>query len=148
MTFETNFSNSNALTSPLVPTKQGHTSATFHPPPIDGTLSVPELFEYHSQHSPDHPLFVYADSVPRSVDGNDGHDGDSEAQLRTVKYPEAWRMVLKATRIVKDHYTRLEDKYALQGRSRGVYGMPQNVPPTIGILANAGRALFPFRRAV
>lgn len=147
MTFEPKSSNLDTLTSPPL-TPHGHNSSTFHPPLIDGTLCIPELFEHHSQHSPDHPLFVYADNTTRSDDGNDDHTGDSDAQIRTIKYPEAWRMVLRAARIVNGHYARFKDKYALQDRSLGIYGMPQNVPPTIGILANAGRASFPFRLAV
>lgn len=138
MSFEPN---SNDSTSPgLLP--KGQNSPTFCPPPTDETLCLPELFEYHAQHSPEHPLFVYADSTAPSLDGN---DGDSDARIRTIKYPEAWRMILRAARIVKGHYARFEDKYALQDRRLGVYGMPQNVPPTIGILANAGRVSIPFR---
>lgn len=147
MTSEPKLFDLNTLTSPPA-TAHGHNSSTFHPPPIEGTLCVPELFEYHAQHSPEHPLFVYADSTARSLDGNDGHTGDSDAQLRTIKYPEAWRMILRAARIVKGHYARFEDKYALQDRSLGVYGMPQDVPPAIGILANAGQASIPFRLVV
>lgn len=148
MTFEPNSSNSNDSTSPPNLLSKGHNSPTFCPPPTDGTLCLPELFEFHAQHSPEHPLFVYADSTARSLDGKDGHTGDLDAQIRTIKYPEAWRMILRAARIVQGHYARFEDKYALQDRSRGVYGMPQDVPPTIGILANAGRASFSSRLSV
>jgi hypothetical protein len=28
-------------------------------PPVDGSLSVPEMFDWHYHHNPDHPLFVY-----------------------------------------------------------------------------------------
>lgn len=132
-------SNTSSPSPPLV-IPRGHNSLTFHPPPIDGTLCVPEFFEYHAQHSPEHPLFIYADSSPRVADSHNGHtDTDGTDELRTIKYPEAWRLILKAARLVKGHYARFEGKYALQDRGREIYGMPQNVPPTIGILANAGR---------
>lgn len=37
------------------------------------------------------------------------------------------------------HYMRLEDRYARQDRESGIVAMKQKVPPTIGILANAGK---------
>ncbi|KAI0629577.1 acetyl-CoA synthetase-like protein [Trametes polyzona] len=45
------------------PTRHGIDHATFHPPPDPLThgLSVPGLCEYHAKHSPDHPVFTYAD---------------------------------------------------------------------------------------
>ncbi|KAJ7214326.1 hypothetical protein GGX14DRAFT_696596 [Mycena pura] len=43
------------------PTLQAQNSATFTRPPLDGSLFLPDVFEYHAKHSPEHPLFVYAD---------------------------------------------------------------------------------------
>ncbi|KAJ6459713.1 hypothetical protein C8R47DRAFT_1028048 [Mycena vitilis] len=43
------------------PTPQGLSSSTFKPPPLDGSLLLPEILDHHAQHSPDHPIFVYAD---------------------------------------------------------------------------------------
>ncbi len=36
-------------------------SLTFKPPPLDGSLTFPELFDYNAIHSPKHPLFRYDD---------------------------------------------------------------------------------------
>lgn len=69
----------------LSPLPKGKNSLTFHPPPVDGTRSVPELFQYNAEHSPEHPLFVFAD----------GPDA-----TRTIKYSEAWRMIQRASKIV------------------------------------------------
>jgi hypothetical protein len=115
------------------PTPQGYNSPTFHPPPVDGTLCIPEIFEYHAAHSPEHPLFIYAYEASSSVDG-----GSSDHGVRTIKYPEAWRMMQRAARIVQGHYTRMMESYARQDRVSGIVAMKQRVPPTIGILANAG----------
>ncbi|KAK0472170.1 NRPS-like enzyme [Armillaria novae-zelandiae] len=41
------------------PTPQGVSSPTFKPPPLDGSLTVPELFDYNGFHSAKHPLFRY-----------------------------------------------------------------------------------------
>ena len=41
-------------------TRQGLDHATFSPPPVDGSLSIPEIYEYNGRHSPDHPAFVYS----------------------------------------------------------------------------------------
>lgn len=41
----------------------GQASRTFSPPPLDGLLTIPELFDWHRDHSPDHPIFVYSTSA-------------------------------------------------------------------------------------
>ncbi|KAJ6541378.1 hypothetical protein B0H19DRAFT_1173050 [Mycena capillaripes] len=40
-------------------TVQGLASATFRPPPLNGSLLLPEVLEYNAQHSSEHPLFFY-----------------------------------------------------------------------------------------
>lgn len=57
-----------STTSPLpdfpilpIPTPHGQNTPTFHPPPLDGSLSIPEIFEFHAEHSPEHPVFIYDD---------------------------------------------------------------------------------------
>ncbi|KAJ7103042.1 hypothetical protein B0H15DRAFT_810726 [Mycena belliarum] len=41
-------------------TLQAQNSPTFSQPPLDGSLLLPEIFDHHAQHSPNHPLFRYA----------------------------------------------------------------------------------------
>ncbi|KAF9025149.1 acetyl-CoA synthetase-like protein [Hymenopellis radicata] len=43
------------------PTPQGSTSKTFRAPPLDGTLALHALPEFHAKNSPDHPVFRYED---------------------------------------------------------------------------------------
>ncbi|TFK37077.1 hypothetical protein BDQ12DRAFT_608601 [Crucibulum laeve] len=38
---------------------QGTTSSTFTPPPLDGSLSIPQIYDFHYTHSAEHPLFIY-----------------------------------------------------------------------------------------
>lgn len=38
---------------------------TFALPPLDGSLTLPDLYEWHSKNSPNHPLFVYEDEPGR-----------------------------------------------------------------------------------
>jgi hypothetical protein len=38
----------------------GATSTTYTQPPLDGSLTVPEIYDWHFQHNPDHVLFVYS----------------------------------------------------------------------------------------
>ena len=103
---------------PHIPTPQGLNSPTFKPPPVDGSYTIPELFGYHAEHSPEHPIFVFA---------------EGDGQTRTICYPEAWRMINRASRIVQDHYKKSEGRYVAQQGLR-----PVEQPPTIGILASAG----------
>jgi hypothetical protein len=49
-------------------TVQGLSSPTFNPPPLDGSFLLPEVFDHNAQHSPNHPLFVYADEdIPKTI---------------------------------------------------------------------------------
>lgn len=52
-----------------LPTPQGLSSPTFKQPPLDGSLLLPEIFDYHAQYSPEHPLFYYVDvdNAPHTI---------------------------------------------------------------------------------
>ncbi|KAK0472521.1 NRPS-like enzyme [Armillaria novae-zelandiae] len=43
----------------MSPTLPDITASTFKPPPLDGSLTFPELLDYNAIHSPKHPLFRY-----------------------------------------------------------------------------------------
>ncbi|TCD61564.1 putative NRPS-like protein biosynthetic cluster [Steccherinum ochraceum] len=45
----------------LVPKTQALSSKTFKIPPLDGSLTLPEIWDWHLENSPEHPLFVYVD---------------------------------------------------------------------------------------
>lgn len=49
---------------PLPPHTQALNSTTFTPAPLDGSLTLPEICDWHLSHSPKHPLFVYAEQFP------------------------------------------------------------------------------------
>ncbi|OBZ74288.1 L-aminoadipate-semialdehyde dehydrogenase large subunit [Grifola frondosa] len=91
-------------------TMQGASSATFRRPPLDSSLTVPELFAYHATNSPNHPVFVYA---------------DDQKQMHKIYYPEVYKAIRKAAKITSNHYLP-------SSNSNG-----NNDPPTIGILAVA-----------
>ncbi|KAJ7608939.1 hypothetical protein DFH06DRAFT_1376853, partial [Mycena polygramma] len=68
-------------------------ASTFHPAPLDLSLSVPELYEYHAEHSPNHPVFVYSDIGAESP--------------TSISYSEAWKHIQSVARIVSAHVSRL-----------------------------------------
>ncbi|KAF5353868.1 hypothetical protein D9756_007248 [Leucocoprinus leucothites] len=41
------------------PCPQAQNSSTFTPPPLDGSLTLPEIYDHHLHKSSNHPLFVY-----------------------------------------------------------------------------------------
>ncbi|KAF8889028.1 hypothetical protein BD779DRAFT_1439590 [Infundibulicybe gibba] len=46
----------------LTPSKQVHAlnpSSGFKQPPFDGSLTVPQIYDWHYHHNPQHPVFVY-----------------------------------------------------------------------------------------
>ncbi|TCD65683.1 putative NRPS-like protein biosynthetic cluster [Steccherinum ochraceum] len=49
-----------------IPHTQALSSTTFRIPPLDGSLTMPEIWDWHLEYSPEHPLFVYSDE-----DGNE-----------------------------------------------------------------------------
>ncbi|SJL14871.1 uncharacterized protein ARMOST_18346 [Armillaria ostoyae] len=59
----------------MLPNPQSIPSSTFELPPLDESLTFPELFDYNAIHSPKHPLFRYDDP------GNGG--------FRTILWEEA-----------------------------------------------------------
>lgn len=40
---------------------QGISSNTFKVPPLDGSLTIPELFDWQAEHSPHYPVYEYAE---------------------------------------------------------------------------------------
>ncbi|TFK88243.1 acetyl-CoA synthetase-like protein [Polyporus arcularius HHB13444] len=108
--------------NPAVQAWQGANSKTFKPPGLDTDLTLPQLFEFHAEHSPEHPVFVYA---------------DDEQREHVIRFPEVYRGIRKAATLVAPHYSRFADRYA---KSREVKS--DGEPPVIGILANADAITF------
>lgn len=75
-----------SLGLPQIPRTQALTSTTFHPPPLDGTLAIPELWDWHYEHSPQHPLFIYS---------------DDEGTSTTITWREACRAIHQAGHIAQ-----------------------------------------------
>lgn len=48
------------LSKPTI-TPQGVNSTTWTPPPFDTEFTVPGLYAFHAEKSPNHPVFVYDD---------------------------------------------------------------------------------------
>ncbi|KAK7470228.1 hypothetical protein VKT23_001662 [Stygiomarasmius scandens] len=78
----------NGFSFPPVPRTQGLSSKTFSPPPLDGSRTVIEMLDWHYDHSPSHPLFVYA--LP-----------DSD-ETRTVLWKDAIEAVYTGTKLIRD----------------------------------------------
>lgn len=75
-----------SLPIPPLPRTQALNSKTFRPPPIDGSLTVPEIYDWHLENSPEHPLFMYS---------ND--DGTST----TIKWSEGVKAIHRAGRLIQ-----------------------------------------------
>ncbi|KAF9556254.1 acetyl-CoA synthetase-like protein [Agrocybe pediades] len=73
-------------TIPKPPQTQALSSATFTPPPLDGSLSLPEQYEWHLKHSPNHPLFTYA---------------TENKDVRTILWREAVKAIHTGARLVR-----------------------------------------------
>ncbi|GJE93538.1 acetyl-CoA synthetase-like protein [Phanerochaete sordida] len=68
------------------PKTQGLATTTFVPPPLDGSLTIAEMWDWHAAHSPAHPFFEYSDDT--------GH-------VTAIKAPEAANAMHRAGRIVR-----------------------------------------------
>ena len=69
------------------PITQGLKCPTFTQPPLDGSLSLAELYEWQAINSPEHPLFVFE---------------DSPGTHRMIKWAEAMKGIRRATRILRN----------------------------------------------
>ena len=44
---------------PPLPQTQAKNSTTFRVPPLDGSMMLPDIWDWHREYSPKHPVFVY-----------------------------------------------------------------------------------------
>jgi hypothetical protein len=101
------------LPLPLPPQTQALTSTTFKPPPLDGSLTIPEIYDWIFHNTPNHPAFIFADG-PNST--------------RTILWSEAVRAIHRAGRIILSRLkSDSESPKVLSAR------------PVIAILASAGK---------
>ncbi|KZV64362.1 acetyl-CoA synthetase-like protein [Peniophora sp. CONT] len=91
-----------------VSTLQGANDPTFKRPPLDGSLTIPELYIHQAQHTPDRPLYVYA---------------DAERALQTIRYRDAALAIDHAAAIVLDHADALKAKRGEGGNGRMTFGI-------------------------
>jgi hypothetical protein len=64
-------------------------SLSFARPPVDGSLSVPEIYDWHYVHNPDHALFIYP-------------DGEDQGSTRTITFRQGvWAIHRAAARYQK-----------------------------------------------
>lgn len=101
------------LPIPAPPNTQALACPDFRPPPLDGSLTYPELFDWHLTRAPNHPLFVYSDDVG--------------AEHR-ILWPEGVRAIQSAARIVR---------LAVDGDENTT----PDSPTVVAILSSAGRYL-------
>ncbi|KAF7984474.1 hypothetical protein HWV62_14586 [Athelia sp. TMB] len=87
-------------------------SPTFTLPPLDGSLTITEIFDFHAEHSSRHPIFVHS---------------DQQGNVREVLWPEAVRAMHRAGRIIR---SQLDEKYLALGR------------PVVAVLAMADSITF------
>ncbi|KAF7349949.1 Acetyl-CoA synthetase-like protein [Mycena venus] len=74
---------------PPAPQTQAHSCTTFRPPPLDGSLSVPQICDWHFYNSPNHKIFVFA-----CADGS----------MRTIYWPEAVHAAWVGAKLLRDRF--------------------------------------------
>ncbi|KAF8990609.1 hypothetical protein BDQ17DRAFT_1433645 [Cyathus striatus] len=79
---------------PPPPQTQALSTKTFSPPPLDGSFTLIEMFEWHRTHSKDHRLFVFS---------------KENGEVRTICWEEAVRAIHVGAQIVKKHLQNVED---------------------------------------
>ncbi|ETW76160.1 tridomain enzyme adenylation-thiolation-dehydrogenase [Heterobasidion irregulare TC 32-1] len=111
-------------------TPQGTNCPTFNPPPLDGSYTVPELFDYNAKRNPEHPLFVFA---------------DGERKTRTICFAEAWRMIRRTARNIQGHYKDQEINKSLgHGRVIGILAVGDTISYFCTIVGIMRLGLVPF----
>ncbi|KAF9556258.1 acetyl-CoA synthetase-like protein [Agrocybe pediades] len=72
---------------PAVPRTQALSTKTFTPPPLDGSMLLPEMCDWHRQHSLNHPLFVYA---------------RQNGELQAITWTQVAEAIYTGTRLVRN----------------------------------------------
>lgn len=93
-----------------LPQTQALTSTTFCPPPLDGSLTIPELLEWHYTRSTNHPVFMY----------------DDAGTIKTLYWSDWYPAINRAARYVRDNFSLSEPATPADR-------------PVIAILANSGQ---------
>ncbi|KAI0343217.1 acetyl-CoA synthetase-like protein [Trametopsis cervina] len=86
-----------ALNLPPIAESQISGHGTFATPPLDGSLCVSDMQDWHYIHSPEHPVFIYAN--------DDGH-------ITTIKWAEVTRAIHRTGHIVRN----IVQQYNQEGR--------------------------------
>ena len=87
--------------SPL-PKTQVLNSLTFKAPPLNKSLTLPDLYDWQHKSSPTHPFFVYE---------------DGPGEVKTIAWAEAVRGIHRAARLVASRIPAEGTTAALEGRS-------------------------------
>ena len=100
---------------PLPPPTQALNTATFVPPPLDLSLTVTELIDFHRAHSPNHVVYVYE---------------DAPGERKQITFSMWIRAIHRAARYVRDVFQLPEPQTG-------------GVKPVISLLANSGENILP-----
>jgi acyl-CoA synthetase (AMP-forming)/AMP-acid ligase II len=110
----------------LLPTLHGSKSTTYTRPPLDGSLSLPEIYAFHARKSPLHPLFIFP-----------VHDKKANTSYtRKICYPEAYSAMLKVQAIIAARIPDHDPSNYASHADEGEEGS-RVPPPVVGILAVA-----------
>ncbi|KAJ3897995.1 hypothetical protein F5879DRAFT_910286 [Lentinula edodes] len=72
---------------PPPPVTQALSSETFCPPPLDGSITLCEMYDWHARNTSNHRLFVFA---------------QEDGTTRTIFWPEAVKAVWTGARLIRD----------------------------------------------
>lgn len=96
------------------PTRQASHSTTFKVPPLDGSMTMLGMFDWHLENNPDHPLFLYKSSHTTHV--------------QSILWPDATRAIHRCARLI-----RASIEHLTPGRS-----FNRASPPVIAVLGHLG----------
>ncbi|KAJ7193924.1 hypothetical protein GGX14DRAFT_378403 [Mycena pura] len=74
---------------PPPPKTQALGSPTFKPPPLDGSLTIAQIYDWHFENTPNHRLFVYA---------------REDGSIRTINWPEAVQGIYAGAHILRNRF--------------------------------------------
>lgn len=98
-------------TFPPLPRVHALSSTTFESPPIENTsLTLPELFEWHLEHSPNHRLFVFL---------------TSDGTIRTITWAQEVRAMYRGAGIIHSRLAVITSESSAE-------------PPVVAIIAPSG----------
>ncbi|TFY65192.1 hypothetical protein EVJ58_g2123 [Rhodofomes roseus] len=113
------------MSLPPVPQTQGLSCTTFKVPPVDGSLVIPQIYDWHQKQSSSHRLFVFAE--------------DDRGPIRTISWSEGAAAIARGYHLIRERVAGLPE-----GSVVGILSGSDSIPYVVFAMAMMRANYVPF----